>query len=190
MSIFSRVFGSKSEPAATGQTVTPTNPVEDIPENVFIEKNEPAKQTDVIQKPEIKQDNIQALYEFLGTDFQQQGYNDALVNPDTSYMKQNIESILSDLEMTIKKVLTFYEDAIKELDFLIGSRGRLGMVDTVDELQMKKERGLRHMEKVIEMRSELDGEKRESHRVTISYKRGFHNGMAAIAHHESNKRSF
>lgn len=190
MGIFSKLFGNKpidpnNQPTPLDQGNTERAAVT---EEVFIEKSR-TENTQPATQPE-KHDNIQALYTFLSTDFQSQGYDDALVNPDTSYMKQNIESILSDLEMMIKKVLTYYEDAIKELEFLIESRSRLGMVDTVDELQMKKERALRHVEKVIEMQAELVNDKRESHRVTISYKRGFHNGMATIAHHESNKRKF
>lgn len=188
MSFWSRLFGnSNGSPNAEN---TSSSTVDDIPEDKFSEKTEPAPQTEKPTENSISQDNIQALYAFLGIDFQQQGYDDALINPDTSYMNQNIDAILSDLEMTIKKVMTFYEDSTKQLDFLIESRGRLGMVDTVDELKMKKDRALRHMEKVLEMEKELSGENRSSHRVTISYKRGFHNGMATIAHHESGRYKF
>jgi len=188
MSFFSRLFGSNNE-SASGENVSIAT-VDDIPEETFIEKTAPDPRVEKNVENEINQDNIQSLFAFLGIDFQQQGYDDALINPDTSYMNQNIDAILSDLEMKIKKVMTFYEDSTKQLDFLIESRGRLGMVDTVDEFKMKKERALRHMEKVIEMQVELSGQNRSSHRVTISYKRGFHNGMATIAHHESGRYKF
>jgi hypothetical protein len=190
MSFWSRFFGGNGTAENSTNNTSQSEQPRDIPEEVFTEKTAPAQQEEKQQEAIIRQDNIHTLYDFLSTDFQNLGYNDALVNPDTSYMRQNIEAILSDLEMTIKKVITFYQDAIEELNFLIESRSRMGMVDTVDELKMKRERAVRHMEKVKEMQSELSGEHREIHRVTISYKRGFHNGMAAIAHHESGKRSF
>jgi hypothetical protein len=111
------------------------------------------------------------------------------VYPDSSYRNEKIREIQGDLDIVIRKSKTFYEDAIKELDFLISSRNRLGMVDVVDELKMRKEKAEDHYKKVIELQKEAM-EQGESHRLIISYKRGFQNGMAAIAIHESNKMKF
>jgi hypothetical protein len=63
------------------------------------------------------------------------------------------------------------------------------MVDVVDELRMKKDKAEDHYKKVIEIQQEAL-EQGESHRLIISYNRGFQNGMAIIALHESNKRDF
>ncbi|MGV3595586.1 MAG: hypothetical protein ACO1NK_10070, partial [Sediminibacterium sp.] len=66
---------------------------------------------------------------------------------------------------------------------------RLGMVDVVDELKMRKEKADDHYNKILELQKEAI-EQGDSHRLIISYKRGFQNGMAAIAIHESNKKNF
>jgi len=167
------------------------NTLHEIPEHVFIEKGEQAEEAENNADSEVvHQDNIHSLYAFLGKDYQQQGYQDALINPDTTYMNQNVEAILSDLYMVIRKVKTFYEDALLEIEFLIQSRTRGGMVDTVDEMKMKKEKALNHMEKVKEMEAEGNNNLGAGQRLVISYKRGFSNGMAAIAHHELTKRKF
>ncbi len=82
--------------------------------------------------------NIHMVYSFLSKDYHQVGYDDALVYPDSSYRSEKVLEIQGDLEIVILKSRTYYEDAIKELEFLIASRNRLGMVDVVDELKIEK----------------------------------------------------
>lgn len=160
-----------------------------IPEDVFIEKNSANENAESNGESEEVQHNIHMVYSFLSKDYHQVGYEDALVYPDTSYRAEKVLEIQGDLEIVILKSRTYYEDAIKELDFLIASRNRLGMVDVVDELKMKKDKADDHYKKILELQKEVM-EQGESHRLIISYKRGFQNGMAAIAIHESNKKKF
>ncbi|MEJ0104198.1 MAG: hypothetical protein WDO19_17250 [Bacteroidota bacterium] len=63
------------------------------------------------------------------------------------------------------------------------------MVDVVDELKMRREKADDHHKKILDLQKEVIHQG-ESHRLIISYKRGFQNGMAAIAIHESNKKKF
>lgn len=182
MSWFSKLFGNKS------YRVDADLDRPEVPEDVFIEKAA-AENNGVEVNKEISQDNIRLVYEFLSKDYQQQGYDDALIHPDTSYKVEKIREIQGDLDIVIRKSKTFYEDAIKELNFLISSRNRMGMVDVVDELKMRKEKAEDHYKKVLEIQQEAI-EQGESHRLIISYNRGFQNGMATIAIHEANKRDF
>jgi hypothetical protein len=189
MSIWTRLFGQTN--ASNGIDAVVTSDVQpEIPENTFIEKTETKEVEEEVVSSAKNNDNIHLLFNFLSKDFQTQGYDDALVNPDTSYMDQNIETVLSEFDMLIRRCRTFYEDTLFTLDFLIESRSRLGMVDTVDELRMKKEKAKRHMQKVMEMEKEVDEKRGTGERIIVSYKRGFHKGMAAIAHHESSKSEF
>lgn len=181
MSLFSKIFGKNGKSDITDY---PT-----IPENVFIEKNNVNDKAESNEEAEQTQHNIHMVYSFLSKDYHQVGYDDALAYPDTSYRAEKILEIHGDLEIVIWKSKTFYEDAIKELDFLIASRSRLGMVDVVDELKMRKEKADDHYRKILELQKEVV-DQGESHRLIISYKRGFQNGMAAIAIHESNKKNF
>lgn len=180
MSWLTSLFGKNGNSGGIEQQPT------DIPENIFIEKANPSDQAGAKVDSETSQDNIHLLYAFLSKDYQQTGYDDALVHPDISYRNEKIKEIQGDLDIMIRKSKTFYEDTIRELDFLILSRNRLGMVDVVDELKMKKEKANDHYKKVNELQQEAV-DQGESHRLIISYNRGFQNGMAAIAIHESNK---
>jgi hypothetical protein len=185
MSWLTSLFGKNGKSVGIEKEIQPT----DIPENIFIEKANPEDQVERKVDPEPSQDNIHMLYTFLSKDYQQAGYDDALIHPDTSYRNEKTKEIQGDLDIMIRKSKTFYEDTIRELDFLILSRNRLGMVDVVDELKMKKEKAVDHYKKVTELQQEAV-DQGESHRLIISYNRGFQNGMAAIAIHESNKRKF
>ena len=184
MSWFSKILGKNGKSDKTDTTGYPI-----IPEDVFIEKGNVNDTAESNGKSESAQHNIHMVYSFLSKDYHQVGYDDALVYPDTSYRAEKILEIQGDLKIVIWKSKTFYEDAIKELDFLIASRSRLGMVDVVDELKMRKEKADDHYKKILELQKEVI-EQGESHRLIISYKRGFQNGMAAIAIHESNKKNF
>lgn len=181
MTWFSKIFGKN------GKTNGEHSP--EIPEDVFIEKNNNNNAAQTTSNEEPGQHSIHTVYSFLSKDYHQVGYDDALVYPDTSYKAEKILEIQGDLKLVIWRSKTFYEDAIKELNFLIESRNRLGMVDVVDELKMRKEKADDHYKKVLELQQEVI-DQGESHRLVISYKRGFQNGMAAIAIHESNKKTF
>lgn len=184
MSWLSKLFGNKTNRSRDRDNYP------DIQEGTFVEKPPAEDSTNEAEKKsEPDQDNIHLLYAFLSKDYQQQGYNDALLHPDTSYMTERVKEFRGELNIAIRKVKTFYEDTIRELDFLILSRNRLGMVDVVDELKMRKEKAADHHKKTLEIEQEVI-EQGELHRLMISYNRGFQNGMAAIAIHEANKREF
>src|SRR5207244_4007277 len=108
----------------------------EIKEEVFIEKSPQEDSINNEQKNGKSPDNIHLVYTFLSKDYQQEGYNDALIHPDTSYRVEKVKEFKGDLDIVIRKAKTFYEDTMRELDFLILSRNRIGMVDVVDELKM------------------------------------------------------
>ena len=131
---------------------------------------------------------INLLFQFLERNHEGRGYDDALINPDNTHLIQNTEALKNDLERTIRRVKTFYEDFVKEIDFHIASRGRSGMVDTVEELSMKKQIAESHIKKVLEIEEDLRNNMGDSQGIIMSYTRGFKNGLAAISHHAILKR--
>ncbi len=131
---------------------------------------------------------INLLFQFLERNHEGKGYDDALINPDNTHLVQNTEALKNELERTIRRVKTFYEDFIREIDFHIASRGRSGMVDTVEELTMKKQIAESHIQKVLEIEDDLRNNKGDGQGIMMSYTRGFKNGLAAISHHSILKR--
>lgn len=191
--MFNFLRNNKAEtlPTSTTPIVEPVNRYPlgiDIPEHVFIENDKDLAskiETSAIKKSE---NNIELLFDFLDKNHENKGYDDALMNPDVSHLEQNIQSLRNQLERTIRRVKTFYEDFIKEIDFHIDSRSRSGMVDVVDELKMKKSIAESHVQKVLDIENEAQNETGDSQGMIISYTRGFMNGLSAISHHTILKR--
>ncbi|AEW02410.1 hypothetical protein A4D02_00210 [Niastella koreensis] len=172
-----------------GSTLPIGHDYPEVPEKLFIEKEAPKE-----NKPEgtpitaTSENNIDLLFKFLDRNHESSGYDDALINPDTSHMEQRIQAIKNEFERTIRKVKTYYEDFIKEIEFHIISRSRNGMIDTVEELTMKKEIAESHIRKVLEIDEDAKNNRGDSQGIVMSYTRGFKNGLAAISHHSILKR--
>jgi hypothetical protein len=177
-----------------GHSPVATPPLSEIEERVFIEAaGVPAAPPagNFTEKAAAPVDyNIGVLFAFMDRNHEAKGYDDALLNPDSSHLDQNREALKNELGRTINKVKTFYEDFIQETEFHILSRGRSGMVDMVEELEMKKKIALGHVEKVREVEESLGHEDGDCKGILISYTRGFKNGLAAISHHHILTRRF
>lgn len=147
-----------------------------IPKEDFMEEknesSEPQQQEKVI--------GLETIYKFLQSDFESKGYNDALINPDDSYKADNLLLIKYDLQIIIHQVTTYHEDLLRELDFHILSRSRAGLIDLVEELKNRKEMVKEHINKVIDIKNDLDNEFGMAQRILLSYQRGFMKGLSAI----------
>lgn len=133
--------------------------------------------------PTESREGIQALYIFLEKNHESKGYNDALINADHTHLQQNVEALRHELKRHLKKAKTFYEDFIREINFHISSRTRIGMIDTVEELMVKKENSENHLRQILEIERESETQQGIGEGIILSYTRGFRNGLAAISHH-------
>ena len=188
-SFFNRKNGNSNNYDGAG--VSSSGQFPEIPEDVFIEKDKsvPTESHEKNTPPRIE-NGINLLFQFLEKNYETKGYDDALINPDNTHLEQNIAALKNDLERTIRRVKTFYEDFIREIDFHISSRSRSGMIDTVEELKAKKETAENHIRQVIEIEQEAINNKGVGQGIIISYTRGFRNGLAAISHHSIMNRNF
>jgi hypothetical protein len=165
-------------------------PVE-IPENIFLEKERSTMDLTQTERPVAQSENgISVLFAFIEKNYEGKGYDDALINPDNIHLEQNIEALKNDLERTIRKIKTFYQDFIREINFHIETRSRSGMVDTVEELTVKKDTAEEHINQILIIENEAKENKGIGYGIILSYKRGFNNGLAAISHHSIMKKNF
>ncbi|HEU4576397.1 MAG TPA: hypothetical protein VFS36_15450 [Chitinophagaceae bacterium] len=162
----------------------------EIPEETFIENERQEHNQSENNEVHREKTGISLLYEFLDKNYESKGYDDALINPDVTHLEQNVTALKNDLSRYIRKVMTFYEDTIREINFHISSRGRSGMIDTVEELIVKKETAESHIQQVIEIEGQAKDNQGVGHGIIISYTKGFKNGLAAISHHTMQKRNF
>jgi len=158
-------------------------------QGVFVETDK-GLNADSAENNHSSEHGINLLFHFLEKNYEKKGYDDALMNPDNTHLEQNIAALKNELERTIRKVKTFYEDFIREINFHISSRSRSGMVDTVEELNAKKETAESHIRQVLEIEQEANENRGVPQGIVLSYTRGFRNGLAAISHHSIMNRNF
>jgi len=155
----------------------------EIPENVFIEYAT-AKPKDKMEPSETKQEvnDLQSLYRYLEQNLEKKGYEDALVNPDTSYMDEHVQYIGNELGLLIAKIKTYYSGYMRTIDFHIETRKRSGMIETVDELLSHKETVLEEIKIVAVIETDAGKGIGLSQNLILGYKKGFRNGFAAITY--------
>lgn len=187
---FNRKQNSNGNGIDYKQDNLPISSVE-IPENIFIEREKSTAESSQTERTVSNSDNgISTLFAFIEKNYESKGYDDALINPDSIHLEQNVEALKNDLERTIRKIKTFYEDFIREINFHIETRSRTGMVDTVEELTVKKNTAEQHINQILIIENEAKENKGIGYGIILSYKRGFSNGLAAISHHSIMKKNF
>jgi len=153
----------------------------EIPEDIFIEFEKP-KQPTHMEPAEEKQEvnDLDALYKFLEHNYEKKGYEDALMNPDSSSMEEQVMLIRNEFNLMISKVKTHYSTYTRTIDFHIETRKRNGMVETVDELETHKKNIQEEISIVNSIYEEDKTNSGLSQNRILSYRRGFKNGFAAI----------
>lgn len=167
----------------TVKSIEASESTTEIPEHVFIEYEKPkppARMEPTDEQTEVY--DLTALYKFLEQSFEKKGYEDALMNPDTSSMEEQIVLLQNSLTLMLSKVKTYYSAYMRNIEFHIETRKRNGMIETVDELQTHR----KNIEEEITIVQSIAEEARQGaglgQTMILSYKRGFRNGFAAITY--------
>lgn len=153
----------------------------EIPEDIFIEFEKPkplARMEPLEEKEEVN--DLNALYKFLEYSYEKKGYEDALMNPDSNSMEEQVKLIRNEFNLMISKVKTHYSTYTRTIDFHIDTRKRNGMVETVDELETHKQNILEEINIVNSIHEDDRADTGLSQNRILSYRRGFKNGFAAI----------
>ena len=162
---------------------TSTKAAVEIPEKVFIEPPPKSKALKAVEQPTTRSVNdLHNLYQHLEQNLEKKGYEDALINPDSSYMEENIRFIHNELQLLIAKVKTYYSGYLREIDFHIETRKRSGMLETVDELLSHRLTVVEELQSVITIDQETAEGKGISQNLVLGYRKGFKNGFAAITY--------
>lgn len=151
----------------------------DVPEQIFIAQESP-KTAPKPRETIAPVTNLDALYTYLGKNLEKAGYDDSLMNPDSSHMEEQLRFIKNELALLISQVKNYYSGHLREVDYHIETRRRSGMVETVDELLAHKANTEEKMQLVLQIENEARDGKGLTENLILSYKKGFRNGFAAI----------
>lgn len=150
---------------------------QEVTKELFIEETD----SDLIESKEIKVYNLEKIYAFASKDFEETGYDDALVNPDFSYSDDNVKLLKYDFQILIKRAYKTYEDYIKDIEFHIESRKNAGLIDTVKLLETMLVKTKDSIKEVKAIEEDFVNNTGLIERVSLSYKRGFMRGLAAMS---------
>lgn len=122
---------------------------------------------------------IDAIYAFIGHDYEQDGYQDALVNSNAEYCKAKENIILNELRLLFRRIQLRYNGEIRGIDVRIENSRALFDMTTVSTLESRKQTCEEHIAEINRMVEKLEAKSPEMMTMIESYRRGFTKGCAA-----------
>ncbi|MGN6532855.1 MAG: hypothetical protein ACTHK0_14025, partial [Ginsengibacter sp.] len=81
--------------------------ISETPQGVFVETDKGSNPGSAERNHSSSSEHgINLLFQFLEKNYEKKGYDDALMNPDSTHLEQNIAALKNELERTIRKVKT------------------------------------------------------------------------------------
>lgn len=124
---------------------------------------------------------IDIIFNFIHKDFEEDGFQDALVNCDITYRDTKEKIIRNDLEMLFKRIILRYKSDMREVDVNITNARNACAIGAASRLQARKETFEEHLAEINEMQRLLEDNDPKMLTMIESYRRGFQKGMAAVA---------
>lgn len=184
MALF-RLFGTK-----------PKENVEMIPElteNVQEERNEQTASPEEEKKDEKKDEKhvititwgtgmpIDVIFHFIHKNFEEEGFQDALVNCDITYRDAKEKIIRNDLEMLFKRIILKYKSDIRIVNVKIENANKALALAAAADMEALRATYEEHLTEIQEMQSQLEANDPKMTTMIESYRRGFLKGIAANA---------
>lgn len=124
---------------------------------------------------------IDVIFNFIHKDFEEEGFQDALVNSDVTYRDTKEKIIRNDLEMLFKRIILRYKSDIREIDVNINNAQNACAIGAAGKLQARRETYEEHLSEINEMQTLLENDNPKMLTMIESYRRGFQKGMTAVA---------
>lgn len=122
---------------------------------------------------------IDVIYAFIGHDYEQDGYQDALINSSVEYCTAKENIILNELNQLFRRILLRYRGEIREIDVQIENAKSLFALTSASQLEARKETCEEHISEINDMVGKVDSKSPEMMTMIESYRRGFTKGCAA-----------
>jgi len=122
---------------------------------------------------------IDVIYAFITRDYEDQGYNDALVNSDMSYRKAKEDLLRNSLKALFAQVKMRYSDDIRKINVQIRTAEEQMINSAVEILKAQIKTYESHMEEIAKMEKDLEQNEPRMTLMIDSYTRGFLRGVSA-----------
>jgi len=125
---------------------------------------------------------IDVIFNFIHKNFEEEGFQDALVNSDIAYRDIREKIIRNDLEMLFKRIILRYKRDVRELEFKIDNARKAYALSAAAQLDSLKQTYEEHLSEIEEMQDLLLIDDPKMTTMIESYRRGFLKGITAATH--------
>lgn len=122
---------------------------------------------------------IDVIFNFIHKNFEEDGFQDALVNQDITYRDAKITIIRNDLEMLFKRITLRYKSNIREVNVRIENSRKAFALGAACDLEARLATYEEHLAEITEMENQLANDNPKMTTMIESYKRGFLKGISA-----------
>ena len=122
---------------------------------------------------------IDVIFNFIHKNFEEDGFQDALVNCDITYRDAKEKIIRNDLEMLFKRIILKYKSDIRIVDARIENAQKALALAAAADMVALRETYEEHLSEIQEMQQRLEANDPKMTTMIESYRRGFLKGIAA-----------
>lgn len=123
---------------------------------------------------------IDVIYNFIHKNYEEEGYQDALINQDATYRDAKITIILNDLSMLFKRITLRYKTDIRRVKVMIENNRQAFALAAASDLEALLETYNEHLAEISKMESMMAANDPKMMTMIESYRRGFLKGNAAV----------
>lgn len=116
---------------------------------------------------------------YIHKNFEDDGYQDALVNQDIAYRDTRISIIRNDLEMLFNRITLCYKKNIREAQVRMDNSRKAFALSAASSLEAQLTTYEEHLTEIEKMKKQLDDNDSKMLTMIESYKRGFLKGINA-----------
>lgn len=122
---------------------------------------------------------IDVIFNFIHKNFEEDGFQDALVNQDITYRETKEKIIRNDLEMLFKRIILRYKNDIRIIDVKIDNARNALALSAASNLEALRETYNEHLAEIRDMQELLKNNDPKMTTMIESYRRGFLKGITA-----------
>jgi len=124
---------------------------------------------------------IDVIFNFIHKNFEEDGFQDALVNCDITYRDAKERIIRNDLEMLFKRIILKYKSDIRVVNVKIENAHKALALAAAADMEVLRATYEEHLTEIQEMQLQLEANDPKMTTMIESYRRGFLKGIAANA---------
>lgn len=176
----SNELAPSSNPIKPVEEVDYSTPRPNIRENDFIDNTDPNDNpnANIVTINYGTNMPIDSIFAYIEKDWEEQGRQDALKNPDANYMQTKVDMIRETLKRRFEQVRLRYKKDLRNYQAQLLNLQQLGLENSKLQIEAYIETCQEHLVKIDDMQKKLESGDSSMTTMMDSYKRGFSMGVA------------